>query len=54
VSPPAEGFVIPGNRPPDPGIDHLRLEKLYVDQALSIAEVAEKFRITPPEWPRSS
>jgi hypothetical protein len=47
VSPPAEGFVIPGNRPPDPGIDHLRLEKLYVDQALTIAEVAEKFRIYP-------
>jgi len=32
---------------PDPSIDHHRLEKLYVDQALSIAEVAEKLRISP-------
>jgi transposase-like protein len=36
-----------GLLPPDPGIDHRRLEKLYVDQALTIAEVAEKLRISP-------
>jgi hypothetical protein len=36
-----------GLLPPDPGIDHRRLEKLYVDQVLTIAEVAEKLRISP-------
>jgi transposase len=32
---------------PDPRIDHRRLEKLYVEEALTTREVAEKLRITP-------
>jgi transposase-like protein len=36
-----------GLLPPDPSIDHRRLEKLYVDQARTVAEVAEKLRISP-------
>jgi hypothetical protein len=36
-----------GLLPPDTSIDHRRLETLYVDQLLTIAEVAEKLRISP-------
>jgi hypothetical protein len=43
-----------GFLPPDPSIDHRRIEKLYVDHALTVAEVAERLRISPAEWRVSS
>ena len=42
-----------GLLPPDPSIDHRRLEKLYVNRALTIAEVAEKLRISPARVSRA-
>ena len=32
---------------PDPRVDHRRLEKLYVEKALTTREVAEKLHVTP-------